>query len=726
MDQIAIVVSPLMSLMEDQVMALQRKGIKACLLGSMNPNDLKNLKNFQVIYLTPKYFYETGKAKLKTIKNKVCLVAIDECHCITQFGSDFRPKFRKLSQFKSFLPDVPIVCLTATATRVSQEDICAWMSLKNPLIIKADLDRPNLEFTVIKRSSRFINEVKKYLTKVTSGAVIIYVLKRHETVQYSEALNREGFISRPYHAGMNDKDRHQVADDFSTGKLRFVVATIAFGMGIDRADVRLVIHYGCPKNIESYYQESGRAGRDGEPAKCIIIWDERDLQFHRHWLTLSKIEDYKVHCQNLLLELKTFLESLTCRRMSILRCFDSNHPQLPIHESCCDNCLTAIRAKIPLRMMYKGINKKGLLDLSNDARDLLSLCESYDGKCEERNFLNFFMGQMPIRSDKNHPLKLFAKGKSKQEAWWTEVFTILLKRKMMKKFIEVQHIPVPAVENANDDIDYEVEVIVRRDDYLKLTGKGRKFLRYKTKVLEVFPRQEILQLIPKTNREYFIENGEVKYKPRKLRVLNKTKVFEVKSEVAQALFKFEFIGSRLMKSPEKQEPQVSLLIQELQPSLKQVPQVLLKQEPQVNDGAGCSHWSKQAIKVEPKAIAALDDVIEISDDETDDDEHLENFMEVHNRTRHPLNVELDDFLSFLETHEVKQKSHKEDLSSQAVVMRESQELEPPQEPENTSNRYDLIEGCSLHFALKRLGSNLMEEDAEPPSKITRLSEEIAT
>lgn len=438
MKRIAIIISPLISLMDDQVLALRSKGIRAYLLTPKAREQWVDLTHYQIIYMTPELFDGLkGRSKLNEIKERICLVAIDECHCVTQWGVDFRKTFRKLSSIKTFLTGVPIVCLTATATDYCQQDVSKTLGLENPLVVRAELDRPNLEFTVIRQDVSFITAVKKYLPK--NGTVIIYVLRRKEADRFSDELRREGFESQPYHAGMKAKNRHSVSQSFADGTTRIVVATIAFGMGIDRADVRVVIHYGSPKNLESYYQEAGRAGRDGLPSKCIIFWNPRDFQFHRQWLTVRRDRippEYLQHCENLVKEMENFLISTKCRRVEILRYFNFSMPELPIHEACCDNCTSNLHALVPPHQMYMNIDKHGLLDLSDDARTILRLVKAYKGRCNQKISLKLLMGERPSTFNQNHPPELFAKGKSKPKAWWSMVLYSLLEKRMIKKHIE--------------------------------------------------------------------------------------------------------------------------------------------------------------------------------------------------------------------------------------------------------------------------------------------------
>ena len=749
LNKIAIVISPLISLMEDQVLSLQKKGIKA--LDSIQKNPKAKLDNFQFIYLTPEFFDGTGKEKLCAIKDRICLVAIDECHCITQWGSDFRPKYRELANFKTFLPHVPIVCLTATATDLCLNDVCSTLHLEKPLITKADLNRPNLNISVIQRGYVFVDDVKNHLLNVTNGSAIIYVLRRRESEQYSEALNREGFTCKAYHAGMSEKDRRAVLKEFSEGSLRFIVATIAFGMGIDRADVRAVIHYGSPRNVESYYQESGRAGRDGKPANCIIFWEFRDFEFHRYWLNKNDKTSptHRAHCESLLQQMEKFLMSSKCRRMEILRYFDASTLELPIQEFCCDNCTKTLHSKVPLYKMYREINRKGFLNVATDARLILNLVKAYLGKCDERKFLKFFMGQMPTHHNKHHPLELFTKGKSKREAWWLKLVTLMLKKKMIKRYIQVQHIPV---ENEADEDDQEVELLVRRDDFLKITSRGERFLRRKTLKMNEVPTLDIFPFLTKTNKEYYIKNGEVKSKPRMLPHKHK-KNFEVKAPeiFSQYLFKFNGKGNHLKNTPEKlsniskfrnnseKSPDALALNESAENPPKRMKEDTAvndstgtsqqsKLNSVVNDGAGCSNWSQSIAKQE--SPCAVDEKEEESDNERlEDDNHLENIMMNYYASRRQTEVDLVELLSYIEYNQISENDAIVVTTETEEFSQGSDEFETHANESyttSTSHRPDLIENCSLNYALKRIAESDLEEEVEVSSKTMRLSQAIAT
>lgn len=623
----------------------------------MQKNANIDLRKYRVIYLTPEYLDgKSGREKLETIKEKICLVAIDECHCITQWGASFRPKYRKLFEVRTLFPNVPIISLTATATQHCVQDVCASLKLKNPLIIRAELNRPNLQLFVFNRSGNFIDDVKKHVAKVDIGAVIIYVLKRKDSENYSADLNREGFQSRAYHAGMKDKERHEVLKEFAEGKLRLIVATIAFGMGIDRADVRLVIHYGTPRNVESYLQESGRAGRDGAPSKCIIFWEEQDFDFYLYWLRQNnKGPEYTEHCKRLLDLMKEYLVTENCRRMKILHYFDSSMPELPIHEMCCDNCINVLHKSVPLNEMYRNVDSQNRIDISTDVRRLLRLVKAYKGNCSLGSLKSIVYG-FPVTCNQNHPLELFSQRKLKQEAWWIK----MLQNLWIKGLVGTRN---RSLEAAND---------------LRVTSKGMKLLRRTSRKMTLNAEKDLLEFLDKTNTEFYIEEGELKTKPRQ-RV---KKVVKDKIESSQKLFDFNLSSAK--KLPENLTDDEDIL--ELLPSTS-------TSDPVINED-------------------------ENSEDEND--YYLENTKLNFEMSRQPLKVELDDFLKFLENYD-ESFSHQPELESS---MKKVEDVKRSQKAELDidMSRVDLVANCSLKVALKRL-EEYYEDEEEVPLKVARYSQE---
>lgn len=283
MDGITLVISPLISLMKDQVGSLNQAGIHAAYLNSsLTANQYyKALEyarqgRYPIIYVAPERL-ETEAFLDFALHAKIAMVAVDEAHCVSQWGQDFRPSYLKIVEFVERLPKRPVIsAFTATATKEVRDDIIDILLLQDPTVLTTGFDRSNLYFGVMTPRDRY-GAVKNYLECHQGDSGIIYCLTRKQVEEVCENLLRDGFSVNRYHAGLTDQERKQNQDDFIYDRVRIMVATNAFGMGIDKSNVRFVLHYGMPKNLESYYQEAGRAGRDGEPAECILYYSGRDV-----------------------------------------------------------------------------------------------------------------------------------------------------------------------------------------------------------------------------------------------------------------------------------------------------------------------------------------------------------------------------------------------------------------------------------------------------------------
>ncbi|XP_037046808.1 Werner syndrome ATP-dependent helicase-like isoform X2 [Bradysia coprophila] len=347
---ITLVISPLISLMQSQVHSMVKIGVSACLLGSAQ-NDTTILQRvfgyeFSIVYCCPEYLQGlNGKKLMTTLKDRLTLVAIDEAHSISQWGHEFRQDYLKLNIIRDIIPNVPILAVTATATKDVRNEIIRMARLNAPLVIVTELDRPNLEFLIKRKSvGNPWRDLKPLMENVT-GSVIIYVLRIVETDEVQEALAEHGIESSTYHADLPMTTRSDIVTKFVENEIKVVVATISFGMGIDKPDVRLVIHYGASKSIESYYQEVGRAGRDGLHAKVVTFFDENDFQLQEFFLTHRKDPLPTLTLTNLRrlrAEFRQYLFSTTCRRKTILDYFGEDTTSIASRENCCDNCSRAI------------------------------------------------------------------------------------------------------------------------------------------------------------------------------------------------------------------------------------------------------------------------------------------------------------------------------------------------------------------------------------------------
>ena len=283
MDGITLVISPLISLMKDQVGSLNQAGIHAAFLNSSltitqyyKALGFAKQGRYPIIYVAPERLV-TDEFLDFALNSKIVMVAVDEAHCVSQWGQDFRPSYLKIVEFIKRLPKRPIVsAFTATATKEVRDDIIDILELQTPMVITTGFDRNNLYFGVMTVKDRY-SAIRNYLEMHNSDSGIVYCLTRKQVEEVCERLIKEGFLATRYHAGLSDEERRKNQDDFIYDRIPIIVSTSAFGMGIDKSNVRFVLHYGMPKNIESYYQEAGRAGRDGEPAECILYYSSKDV-----------------------------------------------------------------------------------------------------------------------------------------------------------------------------------------------------------------------------------------------------------------------------------------------------------------------------------------------------------------------------------------------------------------------------------------------------------------
>lgn len=344
---ITLVVSPLISLMMDQVMALKNAGIPAAFINSsLSPEQIRkvygNLRYgmYKIVYIAPERLLTDGFLAVCQ-EVEISLLAVDEAHCISQWGQDFRPSYLKIVEFLQLLPRRPVVAaFTATATEQVRQDVERILSLQNPVRVVTGFDRPNLYYEVMRPKNK-LDALLELLKDRQGRSGIVYCATRKDTESVCEELQNRGFQASRYHAGLTDEERRSNQDDFVYDRCRIMVATNAFGMGIDKSNVSFVIHYSMPKSLEAYYQEAGRAGRDGEKAECLLLFSQRDIRTAQFLIANSSEneelsqQEREMHMAQELARLDAMIgycKTTDCLRGYILSYFGE------AHEAECGNC----------------------------------------------------------------------------------------------------------------------------------------------------------------------------------------------------------------------------------------------------------------------------------------------------------------------------------------------------------------------------------------------------
>ena len=412
-----IVISPLIALMQDQVDALQDNGIGATYLNSsLSPKEVQEREKqifenkIKLLYVAPERLlgdrFQDFFHRLIT-QIGVSAFAIDEAHCVSEWGHDFRPEYRQLSQLRQQYPQIPIFAFTATATKRVQKDIIDQLKLHKPSVHLTSFNRPNLYYEIIPKEKRSYEQLLKFI-KTLKGSGIIYCMSRKMVDEISDRLQEDGIKALPYHAGMGDENRRINQTQFIRDEVRIIVATVAFGMGINKPDVRFVIHYDLPRNLESYYQESGRAGRDNEPAKCLLFFSFGDLK-KIEYIIQQKAPSEQQKSRQQLRQIVDYSEGLACRRTIVLRYFGEDFP-----GNCgnCDNCCYP----------------KPLEDWTIEAQKFLSCV----ARCKERfgmmHIIDVLRGsrKQKIEQYQHHLLSTYGIGKDRTLDEWKQLGVFLI------------------------------------------------------------------------------------------------------------------------------------------------------------------------------------------------------------------------------------------------------------------------------------------------------------
>ncbi len=426
---LTVVVSPLIALMQDQVQALLDNGIDAAFMNSslsFAENQAREREvldgKTKLLYLAPeRLFTDSCIALLRQVQATIGLggFAIDEAHCVSEWGHDFRPEYRQLRQLREVYPDVPMMALTATATRRVQEDIMHQLALRQPHVHIASFNRPNLYYEVRqkpKQSYEALRQKVVTLLRQSKGSGIIYCLSRKRVDQITEKLQNDGIPAVPYHAGLSDDERRENQTRFIRDDVRLIVATVAFGMGINKPDVRFVLHYDIPRSLENYYQEAGRAGRDGEPAQCMLFFGLGDIKTIEyliaqkiHPITQEPLEDEQRIARQQLRQVIDYAEGTDCRRKIQLGYFNESAPD---YCGNCDNCL----------------NPKPKQDWTIEAQKFLSCV----ARTKERFGINHIIDVLRCSQNKrvlqhnHHTLSTYGIGKDHSAEAWRSLARSLL------------------------------------------------------------------------------------------------------------------------------------------------------------------------------------------------------------------------------------------------------------------------------------------------------------
>jgi ATP-dependent DNA helicase RecQ len=451
----AIIVSPLIALMKNQVDAIRNfgtdDGIAHFLNSSLTKAEILQVKKdivsgkTKLLYVAPESLTkEENVAFFRDIR--ISFFAIDEAHCISEWGHDFRPEYRRLRPIMEAIGTVPIIALTATATPKVQQDILKNLSMTTANIFKSSFNRGNLYYEV-RPKVNVVKEIIRYIKKNTGKSGIVYCLSRKKVEELAETLQVNGIKAQPYHAGLDAQTRAETQDNFLMEEIDVIVATIAFGMGIDKPDVRFVIHHDVPKSLEGYYQETGRAGRDGGEGNCLAFYSYDDIQKLEKFMKGKPVAEQEIGKQ-LLLETVAYAESGACRRKVLLHYFGEQYKE----ENCnnCDNCRTP----------------KTKVDATDDVGLVIETVSEVKDKFKAKHVIQVLQGQVTatIKSYKHDELEVFGKGieDGKDELYWNAVIRIALMEGLLQKDIENYGL-LKATAAGKAFLDKPYQLMVARD-----------------------------------------------------------------------------------------------------------------------------------------------------------------------------------------------------------------------------------------------------------------------
>jgi ATP-dependent DNA helicase RecQ len=421
-DGLTIVISPLIALMKDQVDSLTANGIPAAYLNStVSMHDqqqiLSEAKNgrLKLLYIAPERLFSNDQQMVRMLSNfPVALFAIDEAHCISSWGHDFRPEYLQLAALKRTFPHVPTIALTASADAITQKDIAEKLALRSPRIYLSSFNRANISYYV-QPKKQALHQMAQYLQQHRNDSGIVYALSRGSTETLASKLSEMGFSAAYYHAGMSTEERNRVQEAFKRDDIRIIVATIAFGMGIDKPNVRFVIHYDVPKNMEGYYQETGRAGRDGLHSDAILYYSSGDIMKLMGFVEVENNAQQTGILKRKLYQMKEFAEREGCRRQYILNYFGENAP-----PSCgsCDFCLSDLERR----------------NATLEAQKALSAIARTGERFGVDYIIDFLRGSQSVKIRAEHKqLKTYGIGKELSKETWQNIVRQLLQQGLLEQ-----------------------------------------------------------------------------------------------------------------------------------------------------------------------------------------------------------------------------------------------------------------------------------------------------
>ena len=480
MEGITLVISPLISLMKDQVGALNQAGVHAAFLNSsltmgqyVKALRLAKEGRYKIIYVAPERLETEGFLEFALSENvHISFLAVDEAHCVSQWGQDFRPSYLKIMEFLKKLPYRPVVgAYTATATEDVRDDIMDILELQNPYVMTTGFDRENLYFAVKKPVDKYkelVHYLKDREKKFSGSSGIIYCLTRKNVEDICYRLRKEGFSVTRYHAGLSDEERKENQEDFIYDRRQIMVATNAFGMGIDKSDVRFVIHYNMPKNMESYYQEAGRAGRDGEPAECILYYEPMDVRTNRFFIEngedneeLDEFTRQLVKERDIerLKQMTFYCFTSECLRHYILKYFGENS------SGYCGNCLNCMT-------QFEEV------DITNEARAIIH--------CMDANRMNYGVSTIIdiLRGAKNQ--KILSKGLNQNPEYGTlSQITVarlrqIIQELMYQGYLELSGDQYPVIQTTRKSAEFQqnnrtlVMKLAKEKEQEEVSGRKQK------------------------------------------------------------------------------------------------------------------------------------------------------------------------------------------------------------------------------------------------------------